>query len=68
MKERILLIFWAVGTGGAVLWTCFWTWGFFYGLRQHWAHIYIALIAALLGGWLTRAGSKAYREEKNVLR
>ena len=67
MKKRILLIFWAVGTGSAAVWTSFWMWGFFYGLRQHLAHIYIALIAALLGAWLTRAGFKAYREEKNIL-
>ncbi len=64
MKKRLLRIFWAVGTGGAVVWTCFWTIGFVYGMRRHWAHIHIALIAALFGAWLIREGFKAYREEK----
>ncbi len=68
-KRRLTLIFWAVGSGGAIIWTCFWLFGLVYGIVHHWHFSLLGplvpLVAAGFGIMLTREGLKTFRQEKN---
>lgn len=75
MKKRLLCAFWLVGSGGAVLWACFWLFGSVYTLLHAQSYslrlakdFAISLAMAGLGIELARQGFKMYRREKDPVR
>jgi hypothetical protein len=73
MKKKLILAFWAVGSGGAILWALFWFGGFVYGvIRAVQLHSVsrllrcaLVLLPVVLGIELARMGFATFREEKN---
>ena len=72
MKRRLILIFWAVGSGGALLWASFWIGSFVYGIvTRHYSmgtflRSTLLLLPAAIGIELARQGFATFREEKDA--
>ncbi len=66
LKRRLSLCFWAIGLAGAVLFTCFWLFGFIYSLAHSRRPSFRALLPAVFGVLLAGAALKMFREEKNA--
>ncbi len=66
-RKRLSLAFWAIGFGGAVLFTCFWVFGFIYLLTHSQRHFFGALLFAAGGIWLAKEAWRMFREEKGTL-
>ena len=50
MKKTLALTFWAVGSLGAVLWTCFWVFGIIYTRTFH-PVVLILIGLGIVGAW-----------------
>jgi len=66
LKRRLSLVFWAVGCGGAVLWMCFWIFGFIYAIIHAPRYAFVSLLLTALGGVLVKEAIRTFREERNV--
>ena len=72
MKKRLTRAFWLVGSGGAVVWTCFWLATFIYTLAHTRTYSFntlktlaIPLLFSALGVELARQGFRTYLEAKD---
>jgi hypothetical protein len=61
MKSRLIPTLWAVGCVGAILWTCFWTFGVI-----HTGKINAAVVILIaLGIWGLWGGARAVRQARS---
>jgi len=65
LKRRLSLAFWAIGFGGAVLFTCFWIFGLIFFAHSRRA-IFVTLFATVFGILLAREALKMFLEEKKA--
>jgi hypothetical protein len=65
VKKRLSLAFWAIGFGGAVLFTCFWFFGSIFFAHSRRA-AFGALLPTVFGLLLAREALKMFREEKKA--
>ena len=72
VKRQLSLMFWAVGSGGAVLWAVWWVGCFVYAIvtRHHSVGAFLRslllLLPAAIGVELARQGFATFRAEKNA--